>query len=264
MCWRCAAPIGLSRRSFHKGVLAATVDPTCLLGAPDWIVEPEMRLVVPSGVPRTVALTLDACSGGTDMRIIQTLLDLSVTATIFVTGLWLRANPHALSILLERPDLFALQNHGEHHLPPVLGTRTVYGLRVAGTLEAVQQEVTRGADALVAAGGPRPQWYRGAAALYSPAAISVIEAMGWRIAGYSLSADQGASLPAAAVARRMTGATNGEVILAHVNQPGRPSGAGVAEGVAELRRAGAVFMGLDTLPIIPLTCPGHSTHHLAA
>ncbi len=44
-----------------------------------------MRLVVPEGAPRTVALTLDACSGGVDMRIIDTLLEQSVPATIFVS-----------------------------------------------------------------------------------------------------------------------------------------------------------------------------------
>jgi peptidoglycan/xylan/chitin deacetylase (PgdA/CDA1 family) len=157
------------------GVLAVTVDRSCLLEPSRDIVDPRMRLVVPAGGPRTVALTLDACSGGADMRIIETLVDLSIGATIFVTGLWLRANPHALSLLLGRPDLFALQNHGERHLPPVLGVRRVYGLQVAGTLEVVQREVDRGADALVAAGGVRPRWYRGAAALYSPAAIGTCE-----------------------------------------------------------------------------------------
>jgi peptidoglycan/xylan/chitin deacetylase (PgdA/CDA1 family) len=260
MCWRCAVPIRLSRRSFHTGLLAATVDPSCLLAPPEEIVEPEMRLVVPAGAPRTVALTLDACSGAADMRIIETLLELSVPATIFVTGLWLRGNPHALALLLARPDLFSLENHGERHLPPVLGSRTVYGLQVAGTLEAVQREVDRGADVLVAAGGVRPRWYRGAAALYSPSAIGAIEALGFSIAGYSLSADEGASLPAAAVARRMEAAKNGEVLLAHVNQPLRPSGAGVTEGVAALRRAGVVFVGLDTLPIVAEPCLVHRGH----
>jgi peptidoglycan/xylan/chitin deacetylase (PgdA/CDA1 family) len=260
MCWRCAVPIRLSRRSFHTGLLAATIDPTCLLAPPEEIVEPEMRLLAPAGAARTVALTLDACSGAADMRIIETLLDLAVPATIFVTGLWLHGNPHALGLLLARPDLFTLENHGERHLPPVLGSRTVYGLQVAGTLEAVQREVERGADALVAAGGVRPRWYRGAAALYSPSAIGAIEALGFTIAGYSLSADEGASLPAAAVARRMGAAKNGEVLLAHVNRPGRPSGAGVAEGVAALRRAGAVFVGLDTLPIVAEPCVVHRGH----
>jgi peptidoglycan/xylan/chitin deacetylase (PgdA/CDA1 family) len=263
MCWRCVAPIRLSRRSFHTGALAATVAPSCLLQPPDAIIEPEMRLVLPAGAPRTVAITLDACSGAADLRIIETLLDLSIVATIFVTGLWLRGNPQALSLLAGRPDLFALQNHGERHLPPVLGSRTVYGLKVAGTLEAVQREVDRGADAVVAAGCPRPHWYRGAAALYSPAAVSAIEAEGWRIAGYSLSADQGASLPAASVAHRMASAASGEVILAHVNQPNRLSGAGVATGLAALRRAGVVFVGLDTFPTVAMPCPAHGARPLA-
>jgi peptidoglycan/xylan/chitin deacetylase (PgdA/CDA1 family) len=261
MCWRCVTPISLSRRSFHTGVLAATIAPSCLLEPPEAIIEPEMRLVVPHGAPRTVALTLDACSGAADLRIIETLLDLRIVATIFVTGLWLHDNPHALSLLMGRPDLFALQNHGERHLPPVLGSRTVCGLKVAGTLEVVRHEVDRGADAVVAAGCPRPHWYRGAAALYSPAAAEAIETAGWRIAGYSLAADQGASLPAASVAHRMASATNGEVILAHVNQPNRPSGAGVAAGLAALRQAGVVFVGLDTAPVVALPCAVQPLHH---
>jgi peptidoglycan/xylan/chitin deacetylase (PgdA/CDA1 family) len=261
MCWRCVAPIRLSRRSFHKGVLATTVAPSCLLEHPEAIIEPQMRLDLPPGAPRTVALTLDACSGAADVRIIQTLIDLSIVATIFVTELWLRGNPQALSLLTSRPDLFTIQNHGERHLPPVLGSRTVYGLKVAGTLEAVQREVDRGADAVVAAGCPRTHWYRGAAALYSPAAAEAIEAAGWRIAGYSLSADQGASLPAAIVAHRMASAASGEVILAHVNQPNRPSGAGVATGIAALHQAGVIFVGLDNFPITALPCSVQVPHH---
>ncbi len=258
MCRHCASfpagPVGLSRRSFHKGALAAAMSPACVSVGND-PVEPAMRLVVPDGAARTVALTLDACSGGTDMRIIETLTGLAVPATIFVTGLWLRANRPAAAVFLARPDLFTLQNHGDRHVPPVLGTRLVYGLAVAGTLAAVEREVTLGAEAIVAAGGVRPNWYRGATGRYSPTAMAAIEAMGYRIAGYSLSADEGASLPAASVSRRIAASRNGEVILAHVNHPHRPSGAGVAAGMAELRRAGVVFVGLDTVPVTaPMQC----------
>jgi peptidoglycan/xylan/chitin deacetylase (PgdA/CDA1 family) len=214
-----------------------------------------MSLVVPARTPRTVALTLDACSGSVDMRIIGTLLALSVPATLFVTALWLRANPHILSLLRARADLFALENHGERHLPAVLGTRHVYGLPVAGTLDAIHHEVERGAEAVVATGAPRPTWYRAAAALYSP---GVIEGTDARIAGYSLVADEGASLPAAAVARRMAAAVSGDVIIAHVNHPHRSSGAGVAAGIAALHKTGTVFVGLDTYPMTPLTCRRHA------
>jgi peptidoglycan/xylan/chitin deacetylase (PgdA/CDA1 family) len=233
----------------------AAIAPSCLPMVHDELVEPRMSLVVPVRTPRTVALTLDACSGSVDMRIIGTLLALSVPATLFVTALWLRANTHILSLLRARADLFALENHGELHLPAVLGTRHVYGLPVAGTLDAIHREVERGAEAVVATGAARPIWYRTAAGLYSPGTIGSISA---RIAGYSLVADEGASLPAAAVTRRMVAAVSGDVIIAHVNHPHRISGAGVTAGIAALHRAGTVFVRLDTYPTTPLNCRRHT------
>ena len=241
---------------------AAILQPTlpgCFPVPPDDIVEAALSLVPADGSPRTVALTLDACSGAADMRILDTLTRLSIPATIFVTSLWLRANAQTLALLRARADLFTLQNHGERHLPAVLGTRRLYGLAVAGTLDAIHREVAFGADAVAEAraggsGAPRPRWYRGATGLYSPAAIGAIQAMGCLIAGYSLNADAGASLPAASVARRIASARSGDIMIAHLNQPHRPSGAGVAAGVAELHRAGTVFVDLDALPATALTC----------
>jgi hypothetical protein len=58
----------------------------------------------------------------------------------------------------------------------------------------------------------------------------------------------------------MASAANGEVILAHVNQPNRPSGAGVATGLAALRQAGVVFVGLDAVPVTALPCPVQGLH----
>jgi peptidoglycan/xylan/chitin deacetylase (PgdA/CDA1 family) len=233
---------------------AQSIDPGCFPAARDDLVESRMSMVVPPGTPRTVALTLDACSGAADMRIIDALLALSIPATIFVTGLWLRSNGATLDVLRAHPDLFFLQNHGELHLPPILGTRRIYGLPVAGTLDAIRREVERGADAVAATGAARPSWYRAAAGIYSPAAIPLIESMDVRIAGYSLIADEGASLPAASVARRIAAAVSGDVIIAHVNQPHRPSGAGVAAGVTELHRSGTAFAGLDAFPMTALRC----------
>jgi peptidoglycan/xylan/chitin deacetylase (PgdA/CDA1 family) len=247
----------LSRRSFHRGLLATAILPPCVGGTSDELVEPAISLVVPDGGQRTVALTLDACSGLTDMRIVSVLVALSIPATIFASGLWLPGNAPMIALMRTRADLFTVQNHGERHLPPVLGTRRVYGLAVAGTMDAIEREVARGGDLVTAARGERPHWYRGAAGLYSPPAIDAIEAMGFRIAGYSLNADEGASLPAASVARRIAGARSGDVIVAHINQPHRPSGAGVADGITALKQAGTVFVGLDALPTTPPVCRTH-------
>ncbi len=254
MCWRCQTPRALTRRAFHGGLLAAA----CLPALPDALLEPAISLVVPPDATRTVALTLDACGGATDMRIVEAIINLSVPATIFATGLWLRGNAPALALMRAHPGLFTLQNHGELHLPPVLGTRRVYGLPVAGTLDAVRREVARGGDLVAAARGSPPAWYRGAAGLYSPPAIGAIQALGFAIAGYSLNGDEGASLPAAAVARRIAAARSGDVIVSHINQPHRPSGEGVAQGIAALKQAGVAFVGLDALPVTPLACRVHA------
>lgn len=241
MCRLC-----LSRRALLAAPLLS-VAPIGVATAGDVPVEKHMRLTDPPPGRLTVALTLDACPGAFDERIATALVESSIPATIFVTGLWLRRNPAGLAFLLAHRDLFAIENHGEQHIPPVLGQRSIYGIPVAGDLATVQHEVTAGAASITAATGAAPRWYRAATGFYSPSAIPVIEQLGFRIAGYSLNADQGASLPAAGVAERIAKATDGEVIVAHVNQPHRPSGPGVVAGVRALQRRGASFVRLDQL-----------------
>jgi len=203
-------------------------------------IEPKMRLLGTEGL--TVALTLDACPGAFDERIATALVEHGIPATIFVTGAWIRRNPAGLAFLRAHPDIFAIENHGENHIPPVLGTRAIYGLRPAGDLDAVQREVADGAKSIRDATGITTTWYRAATGFYSPAALAAIKP---RIAAYSLNADEGASLPAASVARRIAAARNGDVIVAHINQPHRPSGRGVADGARALQAKGAVFVHLE-------------------
>ena len=166
---------------------------------------------------------------------------------IFVTALWMRRNPEGLKLLLAHPDLFSLQNHGERHIPPVLGDRTIFGIRTAGDLATIRTDVTNGAHAIKDASGIEPRWYRAATGFYTPSVIPEIEAMGFAIGGYSFSADAGASLSAERVTARLTAAKGGDVIIAHINQPLRPSGAGVAAGLLELQRQGVTFARLDQL-----------------
>lgn len=204
-----------------------------------------MRLAPQPG--HAVALTLDCCPGGFDARLAAALILHRIPATCCLTATWIRQNPAALALLLAHPDLFGFANHGARHLVPALGERTVFGQPVAGTAEAIVAEVTEGAAAIAAATGQAPRWYRAATGLYSQAALPLVRGLGQAIAGYSLSADLGASLPAAQVAARVVAARPGEVIVGHLNQPHRPAGAGLAEGLVALQAAGAVFVRLDRL-----------------
>lgn len=211
-----------------------------------------MRLAHAPSDRLVVALTFDACPGAFDQRIADALVAAGIPATIFATDLWMRWNPASLAFLLAHRDLFAIENHGERHIPPVLGRGTIFGIPVAGDLATVRHEVTAGAVAVAAASGTTPRWYRAATGFYSHSAIPDIQQLGFGIGGYSLNADAGASLPARSVTQRIATAASGDVIVAHINQPSRPSGAGVVAGIQALHRRGASFVRLDRLDLTDL------------
>jgi len=213
----------------------------------DGLVEPKMRLAPTAGARPSVAITLDACPGAFDARVASALVQAGAPATIFVCATWMRRNRDGLAYLLAHPDVFSLQNHGARHLTCVLGERRIWGLTPAGDLAHILAEVADGARAVAEAAGHSPTWFRGAGAVYSPPALELIGRMGFQVAGFSLNGDEGASLPAAATVARIGAAGDGDVIISHINQPLRASGAGVARGILNLRQRGANFVRLDRL-----------------
>jgi peptidoglycan/xylan/chitin deacetylase (PgdA/CDA1 family) len=245
----------VSRRNFCRAVLGTatglSIVPASHATDYDAPVEPRIHLVDTPRDQRVVALTFDCCPGSFDTRIATVLTRDRIPATIFITWLWMHHNPDGLAELLAHPDLFSIQNHGEMHIPPVLGDRTIFGIRAAGNLPTIRREVENCAHAIHATTGTMPRWYRAATGFYTPSVIPEIEAIGFAIGGYSLSADLGASLPASQVATRIANARNGDVIVAHLNQPSRPSGLGVVGGLRALQRQNATFVRLDQVTASP-------------
>lgn len=209
------------------------------------LLEPKLHLKPSVQSQPRVALTLDACSGATDARILDALVEHKIPATIFVTGRWLKRNGRALAIMKAHPELFELENHGFGHVPAVDTPHDIYGLKAAGSVAAVQAEVEAGALALTEQGGTAPKWFRGATAKYSPSSIALIRKMGFRIAGYSINGDGGSLLGARETERRVAAAKDGDVIIAHINQPTHAAGGGLVKGLLELKAKGYAFVRLD-------------------
>jgi len=235
----------------RPAIAAGLILLSCAL--PSWAGTPlsEPRLTLPHAVAHQqphVALTLDACSGKADHRIFQALVANNIPATVFVTARWLRRNGDTVKLMLDHPDLFQIENHGAKHVPAIGVPVKVYGIAAAGSPDAVKAEVEGGRDAVIAATGRTPLWYRGATGRYDTAAMAEIRGLGEAIAGYSIRADDGATLPAAAVVRRIAAARDGDVIIAHVNKPDRPSGAGVVQGIVALKAKGYLFVKLGPPP----------------
>jgi peptidoglycan/xylan/chitin deacetylase (PgdA/CDA1 family) len=235
------------RAAFAAGLILLAATLPVAGGTP--LGEPRLTLAHAGGRPQPhVALTLDACSGKADQRIFKALVDNRIPATVFVTARWLRRNGDTVKMMLSHPDLFQIENHGARHVPAVSVPSKIYGIATAGSPEAVKAEVEGGKAAVIAATGRAPQWFRGATGRYDSAAMAEIRGMGEAIAGYSIRADDGASLPAAGVVKRISAAKDGDVIIAHVNQPNRPSGAGVVTGILALKAKGYVFVKLGSPP----------------
>jgi len=109
----------------------------------------------------------------------------------------------------------------------------------------VEHEVTGGAQSVARVAGRPPLWYRGAGAVYDRQSLEAIDRMGYRVAGFSLNADGGATLGADAVARRLRQAVAGDIVIAHLNKPASGPAEGLAAGLPELLGRGLRFVTLS-------------------
>lgn len=208
--------------------------------------EVHQTLITENAQDKIVALTLDACGGSFDADIIQYLTAQKIPATIFVTQRWLNKNPIAFAELKSRSDLFDIEDHGARHVPAVVGPgRQVYGIAGSPDMEHLKQEVAGGADAIEKLGGAKPRWYRGATAEYDRDAIDTIKSMGYKIAGFSVNADAGATLSRSSIVKRLKAVKNGDIIIAHMNKPRSDSAEGLSDGLSWLTARGFRFIKLN-------------------
>jgi peptidoglycan/xylan/chitin deacetylase (PgdA/CDA1 family) len=121
----------------------------------------------------------------------------------------------------------------------------IYGQRAAGSPENVKTEVLGGAAAVKAAFGGDTTWFRGATGEYTQSSVDEIKALNFKLAGFTFSGDGGALFSSEHAARIIAKAQDGDVILAHINQPGHNAGAGVAEGILQLKAEGFSFVKLN-------------------
>lgn len=230
------------------GLLAATLG-----WAQSRPVEIHDQLLEPQSHVARIALTLDACSGKYDGDLVEFLIRNRIPATLFVTKKWLDHNPFGISVIKAHLDLFDVEDHGENHIPAILGRgRTVYGIPGEPDVIHLRREVSEGARAIAASIGVAPHWYRGATAEYDAESISEIKKMGFGIAGFSVNADAGASLGRLAIAERLQHVKAGDVIIAHMNKPASDSAEGLSVGLIELLKKGFVFVRLDQVELVEL------------
>lgn len=222
-------------------------------GAGQRPIEIHDRLAPQSEFGKKIALTLDACTGKYDDDLIEFLIRERIPATIFATKIWLDRNPFGLSVIKAHLDLFDVEDHGEKHIPAVIGRgRKVYGIPGEPDIIHLRREVVEGARAIEEATGVAPRWYRDATAEYDTQSIEEIGKLGYKIAGFSVNADSGATLKKIAIEKKLEHIKAGDVIIAHMNKPASDSAEGLAVGLTYLLKAGFVFVRLDQVDLVEM------------
>ncbi len=200
-----------------------------------------------------VALTFDACGGRYDTELIALLVAHRIPATLFVTKKWLDRNPAGAAELLSHADLFDLEDHGSAHVPAIVGARRrVYGILGVPDVAHLQAEVAGGAQAITQFTGRPPRYYRGATAMYDALSTQTIEAMGYRVAGFSVNADAGATLSHTNVAAKLRGVKGGDIVIAHMNKPASGTARGFAAALPGLLARGLRFVKLADARLQPI------------
>jgi peptidoglycan/xylan/chitin deacetylase (PgdA/CDA1 family) len=188
-----------------------------------------------------VALTLDACGGhagsGYDETLIETLRRERVPATLFVNARWIEANRQEFQRLAADPP-FEIANHGTEHRPLSVTGQSVYGIAGTANVADVVHEVSVNQRLVTELTGIRPAFFRSGTAYYDDVAVRVVADLGLQVVNFDVLGDAGATYSATQVTEAILTSTPGSIILAHFNQPGSGTAAGVAAALPELRQRG--------------------------
>lgn len=250
----------INRNCFSKKILFAAFVAALMLPVQAQIaqalptnrpVEIHDRIISVAAQSNRVALTLDACSGAFDADLIDFLIRNRIPATLFATKKWLLKNSNGMALIKANLDLFAVEDHGENHIPAVIGVgRKVYGIPGEPDVLHLRREVLEGARAIETAIGVPPHWYRGATAVYDQQAVDEIRRLGFQIAGFSVNADAGATLSQRQIIDRLKQVKGGDVIIAHMNKPAGSTAEGLSIGLLDVLRRGLVFVRLDEVDLV--------------
>ncbi len=172
---------------------------------------------------KEAALTLDACgasklSCGYDRTLIDFLKEHKIPATLFITTKWIKANPELFAELSSNP-LFDVQNHGTEHRPLSLNGKSAYGIKGTANAEEVRLEIMSNHEFVKKINGKEMRLFRSGTAHYDDESVAIANKLGYKVIGFSVNADAGATNNAETIQKEMAKTKAGDIIIAHMNHP---------------------------------------------
>jgi peptidoglycan/xylan/chitin deacetylase (PgdA/CDA1 family) len=196
---------------------------------------------------KAVALTFDACGSkndGFDIKLFDYLVKKKIPATFFISGRWIDRHPEEFKLIASN-SLFEIENHGLEHKPASVNGRSVYGIKGTENPGEFIDEVELNAEKIEKLTGKKPRYYRSGTAYYDDVAVKIVKDLGYKIAGFSVLGDMGATYSKAQVIKALKSASAGSVIICHINHPEKETGKGVIASIPILKTAGYKFAKLS-------------------
>lgn len=197
---------------------------------------------------KEIALTLDACGGehGSkyDKELIDFLVKENIPDTLFINYRWIEANKD-IFMNLSKNNNFEIENHGYSHKPLSVNKKSIYNIEGTSNVEDVINEIKLNNDAIYKLTGKKPKYFRSGTAYYDEVAIKIADELGYKIAGFSINGDGGATFSKEEVINEVSKAKAGDIIISHFNQPNGNTYEGLKEALIILREKGYKFVKLE-------------------
>ncbi|MFC0557464.1 polysaccharide deacetylase family protein [Halalkalibacter alkalisediminis] len=201
---------------------------------------------------KVIALTFDACGGpfgnGYDEELMNFLKEEQVPATLFFNERWIKEHEQAFLDLANNP-LFQIENHGTDHVPLSVNGQSAWGIKGTDSPVSIQHEVMGNQETIKALTGRAPTLFRSGTAYYDEVAVEIVNELGMEIVNFDVLGDAGATYSAEQVHQAILGATNGSIVLLHMNQPDSGTAMGVKKAVQDLRDKGFTFVLLEGMDL---------------
>jgi peptidoglycan/xylan/chitin deacetylase (PgdA/CDA1 family) len=176
--------------------------------------------------------------------LIQYLETEKISATLFISGRWMDANPEIFKKLSKNP-LFEIQNHGLNHKPSSAIGRSVYGIEGTKSVGEIYDEIELNALKILNLSGRKPKYYRPGTAYCDEICVEIANALEYEVVNFSARGDAGATYSKKQVKEALSKALPSSIILLHMNHPESETAEGVIAAIPELKRRGFRFVKLS-------------------
>ncbi|AAP78099.1 polysaccharide deacetylase [Helicobacter sp. MIT 03-1614] len=189
-------------------------------------------------------LTFDACGGAYDKALIDYLIAHNIQATLFINARWIHKHTDDFIKLAQNP-LFSIQNHGTKHLPLSVNGKSIYHIKGTDSVSGVYKEIMDNDELIFKLTGKKPHYFRSGTAYYDEIAVSILKDLGYKIGGFDVLGDGGATFSKQKIIKQAQKARNGSILIYHFNKPQSDTFAGIKEVVPMLLEKGFYFGKLE-------------------